>query len=158
MTCLCESRSSKVDEWAASNMSWHRLLWDSIGSLVGWIDGRIGAKTVSANSFAAHLAYGRIPKPPRRIGRLIRASPMARCTSSREGPRDRIWCTQFRSRESRRSHKTVRSVERRDRWRWRRFCCTEMRRRSKACCFGRLGSRSMSFRSSLMCSSRGRRA
>jgi len=53
-----------VDEWAASNMSWHRLLWDSIGSLVGWIDGRIGAKTVSANSFAAHLAYGRILSPP----------------------------------------------------------------------------------------------
>ncbi len=159
-TSLCESRSSKVDEWAASNMSWHRSLWDSIGSLVGWIDGRIGARTVSANSFAAayvcgaHLAYDGIPKPPRRTGRLIRACSMARCTSSREGPRDRIWCTQFRSRESRRSHKTVRSAEYRDRWRWRRLCCTEMRRRSKACCFGRLGSRSMSFRSSLMCSSR----
>ncbi len=59
-----------MDEWAASNMSWHRLLWDSIGSLVGWIDGRIGARTVSANSFAAayacgaHLAYDRMPKGP----------------------------------------------------------------------------------------------
>jgi len=93
-------------------------------------------------------------RAPRRIGRLIRASSMARCISSREGPRDRIWCTQFRSRESRRSHKTVRSAEYRDRWRWRRFCRTEMRRRSKACCFLRLGSRSMSFRSKFDVTSR----
>jgi hypothetical protein len=134
VVALCGSRDSKRDSLVARNASWHRSRCER----TVWL--------VMSMSWSRHLGGGgkcergavlkdKMPRPPSLIGRVIRV-----WSTANDGAGDaaaRILPTELARDASRRSHWCIKSSERRERCKCRRFCWRHCRRTSRACWWGK---------------------